>query len=139
MCVQAVLSKALGGRGLDRHLDADEAAVLGASYFAANLTNNFRLRKFGVTDLAMFGVDATIEQAVGGGADAPDVRPLLPCMRKLPARRTLSLSDVVADPVRVGLSYRADSTHGLPPGVVGPELAAFVGKAIQKWVAVACA
>lgn len=42
--VQAALSEALGGRGLDRHLDADEAVVLGAGLFAANLSSSFRLR-----------------------------------------------------------------------------------------------
>ena len=45
---QAVLSEALSGRHLDRHLDADEATVLGASLFAANLSTSFRLRKFGM-------------------------------------------------------------------------------------------
>jgi molecular chaperone DnaK (HSP70) len=51
-----VLSEVLGGRPLDRHLDSDEAAVLGASLFAANLSTSFRLKKFGMTDGAMFGV-----------------------------------------------------------------------------------
>eukprot|EP00879_Flechtneria_rotunda_P024057 GHRR01025481.1.p1 GENE.GHRR01025481.1~~GHRR01025481.1.p1 ORF type:complete len:539 (+),score=222.19 GHRR01025481.1:412-2028(+) len=54
--LQAVLSEALGGRHLDRHLDADEAVVLGAGLFAANLSSSFRLRKFGMTDVAVFGV-----------------------------------------------------------------------------------
>jgi hypothetical protein len=31
-------------RHLDRHLDADEAVVLGAGLFAANLSSSFRLR-----------------------------------------------------------------------------------------------
>eukprot|EP00882_Tetradesmus_deserticola_P018739 GHRQ01020125.1.p1 GENE.GHRQ01020125.1~~GHRQ01020125.1.p1 ORF type:complete len:482 (+),score=182.99 GHRQ01020125.1:103-1446(+) len=42
--LQAELSAALGGRHLDRHLDADEAVVLGAGLFAANLSSSFRLR-----------------------------------------------------------------------------------------------
>lgn len=54
--LHTVLSEALGGRHLDRHLDADEAVVLGAGLFAANLSTSFRLRKFGMTDVAMFGV-----------------------------------------------------------------------------------
>ncbi|WIA37837.1 hypothetical protein OEZ86_014693 [Tetradesmus obliquus] len=54
--LQAELSAALGGRHLDRHLDADEALVLGAGLFAANLSSSFRLRKFGMTDIAAFGV-----------------------------------------------------------------------------------
>jgi hypothetical protein len=34
-------------RHLDRHLDADEAVVLGAGLFAANLSSSFRLRVSG--------------------------------------------------------------------------------------------
>ena len=33
-----------------RHLDADEAVVLGAALYAANLSTTFRLRKFGMSD-----------------------------------------------------------------------------------------
>jgi hypothetical protein len=54
--LQAALSEALEGRSLDRHLDADEAIVLGAGLFAANLSTSFRLRKFGMTDAAIYGV-----------------------------------------------------------------------------------
>jgi hypothetical protein len=36
-------------RHLDRHLDADEAVVLGAGLFAANLSSSFRLRVSGET------------------------------------------------------------------------------------------
>lgn len=43
--LQAALSEALGGRALDKHLDADEAVALGGALFAANLSTSFRLRK----------------------------------------------------------------------------------------------
>jgi hypothetical protein len=62
----------LGGRALDRHLDSDEAAVLGASLFAANLSTSFRLKKFGMTDGAMFGV--TFKVRAGGAWRAQLVR-----------------------------------------------------------------
>jgi hypothetical protein len=39
-----VLLLLLSCRHLDRHLDADEAVVLGAGLFAANLSSSFRLR-----------------------------------------------------------------------------------------------
>lgn len=39
-----------------RHLDADEAVVLGAGLFAANLSTTFRLRKFGMADGAVYPV-----------------------------------------------------------------------------------
>jgi hypoxia up-regulated 1 len=37
-------------------LDADEAVVLGAGLFAANLSTTFRLRKFGMTDGATYPI-----------------------------------------------------------------------------------
>ena len=47
---------------MDRHLDSDEAVVLGASLFAANLSTSFRLRRFGMADLSMFGVSMTVDE-----------------------------------------------------------------------------
>ena len=35
---------------LGRHLDADEAVVMGTGLYAANLSTTFRLRKFGMSD-----------------------------------------------------------------------------------------
>lgn len=53
-----------------RHLDADEAAALGAGLFAANLSTSFRLRKFGMVDLTMYGVSLTLDHVVMGEAPA---------------------------------------------------------------------
>lgn len=39
--------------------------VMGASLFAANLSTSFRLRKFGMTDLSMYGISLKMEE-VGG-------------------------------------------------------------------------
>jgi hypoxia up-regulated 1 len=69
--LQAALSKALGGRQLDRHLDADEAIALGAGLFAANLSSTFRLRRFGMSDAAPYGVEfesLDLELPEAGGA-----------------------------------------------------------------------
>jgi hypothetical protein len=44
------------GCGRCRHLDADEAVVLGAGLYAANLSTTFRLRKFGMSDGATYPV-----------------------------------------------------------------------------------
>jgi hypoxia up-regulated 1 len=71
--LQAALSKALGGRQLDRHLDADEAIALGAGLFAANLSSTFRLRKFGMADAAPYGVEfesLDLELPAGGAGEA---------------------------------------------------------------------
>ena len=76
--LQAALTEALQGRTLDRHLDADEAIVLGAGLFAANLSTSFRLRKFGMTDVATYGVsfisdDLEPPSAAGAGEEDGEV------------------------------------------------------------------
>lgn len=141
--LQAALSETLGGKALDRHLDADEAIVMGAGLFAANLSTSFRLRKFGLVDTATFGIKLTIDDiklgepplaaAAGDGdssAPAADpgflkVRPLLPAGKKLPVKRSVSFTNLTADPIKFTLSYNESAPHGLPPGTKGAVLGEF--------------
>lgn len=54
--VQAKLQEFLGRNDLDKHLDADEAIVLGASLNAANLSDGIKLnRKLGMIDGSSYG------------------------------------------------------------------------------------
>jgi hypothetical protein len=48
----------------DRHLDADEAVVLGAGLYAANLSTTFRLRKFGMSDGVTYPVAFQVPKGV---------------------------------------------------------------------------
>jgi len=54
-----------------QHLNGDEAMALGASFRAANLSTNFRVRKVGITDISTFGVSVQLDplpkEAVKGG------------------------------------------------------------------------
>lgn len=148
--LQAVLSEALGGRGLDRHLDADEATVLGASLFAANLSTSFRLRKFGLTDLSMYGIQLSVDEVhqtldpnpedPAASSPATTLRGLLPPMKKLPVKRLVTFVNVTRSPIKISLAYNTTSSlphGGLPPGVDEPALAAFeisgVEKAIERY------
>eukprot|EP00198_Chlamydomonas_reinhardtii_P001208 XP_001690543.1 ER-located HSP110/SSE-like protein [Chlamydomonas reinhardtii] len=124
--LQAALSEVLGGRGLDRHLDADEAVALGAGLFAANLSTSFRLRKFGMVDLTMYGVSLSLDHV-----PLQKVRNLLPFMKKLPNKRVVRLDGVAADPLRFSLAYNASTHHGLPPGVKAAELADFEATGVE--------
>ncbi|KAG1675493.1 hypothetical protein FOA52_001792 [Chlamydomonas sp. UWO 241] len=63
--VQAALSAALSGRHLDRHLDSDEAVVLGSCLLAANMTGRPALR-FGLSDAVLFGVRLLLNEDDGG-------------------------------------------------------------------------
>ncbi|GLI64023.1 hypothetical protein VaNZ11_007184 [Volvox africanus] len=135
--LQAALSDVLGGRALDRHLDADEAIALGAGLLAANLSTSFRLRKFGMVDMTMYGISLTLdhvllaggeEEAVveePGGEPFMKVRNLLPYMKKLPNKRVVKLERLAGDPLRFSLAYNITTPHGLPPGIKTPELAEF--------------
>ena len=49
-----------------RHLDADEAVVLGAGLFAANLSTTFRLRKFGMADGATYPLMFQVTRPASG-------------------------------------------------------------------------
>lgn len=60
------------GNGLfRRHLDADEAIVLGAGLFAANLSTTFRLRKFGMSDGAAYPLAYRV-RVCGGRQESPE-------------------------------------------------------------------
>ena len=104
-----------------------------------------------MTDLSMYGVQLRIDEihratTVAAGVDAAadsgsateeplgvgSVRSLLPCMKKLPIKRVVHLTNVTASPVRFSLSYNTTTHHGLPPGVDAPELATFEVTGIEK-------
>ncbi|KAL6750263.1 Hsp70 protein-domain-containing protein [Haematococcus lacustris] len=126
--LQAALQQALGGRALDRHMDSDEAVVMGASLFAANLSTSFRLRKFGLADLTLYGVTLRVDEvheAEGAEASAqqPEERALLPSLKKLPVKRVVHWTNLSSDPLRLTLLYNTSTAYGLPPGAASPLLA----------------
>ncbi|KAI3435832.1 hypothetical protein D9Q98_001890 [Chlorella vulgaris] len=104
--VKQALSAALGGRTLDMHLDADEAVVLGAGLFAANLSTTFRLRQFGLTDKVPYSINVTLE-----GEEGPRV--LVPAMKRLPTKRALHLHNLTADTLPFTLHF--DNLPGAVP------------------------
>ena len=87
---QAKLQEFLGRSDLDRHLDADEAIVLGASLHAANLSDGIKLnRKLGMIDGSMYGLMMDL--------DGPDLvkdesttQLLVPRLKKLPIKVNLN-------------------------------------------------
>lgn len=84
--VQAKLQEFLGRKELDKHLDADEAIVLGASLHAANLSDGIKLnRKLGMIDGSSYGFVLNL--------DGPDLlkdessrQLIVPRMKKLPSK-----------------------------------------------------
>ncbi|GMH32381.1 hypothetical protein BSKO_00215 [Bryopsis sp. KO-2023] len=122
--LKSVLSEVLGGRQLDRHLDADEAVVMGAGLVAANLSTTFRLRQFGMIDGAFYPVTLKVDEPKDwmspvGAAEAANLfkpKGLLPFMKRVPAKRVVNLPNFTADPFTFALSFNSSAPHGLPPG-----------------------
>ncbi|KAJ4770371.1 heat shock protein 70 [Rhynchospora pubera] len=112
--LQAKLQEFLGKSDLDKHLDADEAIVLGASLHAANISDGIKLnRKLGMVDGSTYGFLLDVS--------GPDLvkeesfeRLLVPRMKKMPIKMYRSIKH--DKDFEVSLSY--DSSNGLlPPGV----------------------
>jgi molecular chaperone DnaK (HSP70) len=92
LLLQAKLQEFLGRRELDRHLDADEAIILGASLHAANLSDGIKLnRKLGMIDGSTYAFMLEI--------DGPDYvkdesidQVLVPRMKKMPIKASKFIS-----------------------------------------------
>ncbi|KAL2613653.1 hypothetical protein R1flu_025345 [Riccia fluitans] len=119
--LQVVLSDFLGKKNLDRHLDADEAVVLGASLQAANLSDGFKLnRKLGMIDGASYCILLELEGVSSEAVEGLD-NVLVHRLKKLPSKMYRALKNQKSD-FRVALKY--DGTL-LPPGAISDEVATF--------------
>ncbi|PWA97169.1 heat shock protein 70 family [Artemisia annua] len=119
--LQAKLQEFLGRSDLDRHLDADEAIVLGASLHAANLSDGIKLnRKLGMIDGSMYGLMMDL--------DGPDLvkdesttQLLVPRLKKLPIKLFRSITH--NKDFDVSLLYEKEGL--LPPGVTSRTFAKY--------------
>jgi len=122
--MQSYLSEVLGGRDLDRHLDSDEATVMGAGLFAANLSTAFRMRQFGMTDGSPYEIECVLQpQLLDESAGVPEVRQLIPRMKRLPIRRSVSIPDFEGESLLLTTRYSASGP--LPPGIVENKIASY--------------
>ncbi|XP_057796784.1 heat shock 70 kDa protein 17-like [Salvia miltiorrhiza] len=110
--LQAKLQEFLGRKQLDKHLDADEAIVLGASLHAANLSDGIKLnRKLGMVDGSTYGF--VLELNGDGLLKDENTRQLIvPRMKKLPSKMFRSV--VHNKDFEVSLAYESEDL--LPPG-----------------------
>lgn len=84
--MQAKLQEFLGRSDLDRHLDADEATVLGASLHAANLSDGIKLnRKLGMIDGSPYGFLLELDGPELLKDENTDAL-LIPRMKKMPIK-----------------------------------------------------
>ncbi|TQE06651.1 hypothetical protein C1H46_007717 [Malus baccata] len=119
--LQAKLQEYLGRKELDRHLDADEAIVLGAALYAANLSDGIKLnRKLGMIDGSTYGFVLEL--------DGPDLQKedstrqtLVQRMKKLPSKMFRSF--IQSKDFEVSLAYESEDL--LPPGATSPVFAQY--------------
>ncbi|KAJ0446576.1 putative Heat shock protein 70 family [Helianthus annuus] len=119
--LQAKLQEFFGRSDVDRHLDADEATVLGASLHAANLSDGIKLnRKLGMIDGSMYGFMMDL--------DGPDLvkdetttQLLVPRLKKLPIKMFRSI--IHNKDFDVSLLY--ENEDFLPPGVTSRTFAKY--------------
>ncbi|CAL5055468.1 unnamed protein product [Urochloa decumbens] len=119
--LQAKLQEFLGRRELDKHLDADEAIVLGASLHAANLSDGIKLnRKLGMIDGSTYSFMLEIDGADYVKDENID-QILVPRMKKMPIKMFRSIRH--SKDFDVSLNY--DKAYELPPGIPSHKFAEY--------------
>uniref|UniRef100_A0A7N0UGC3 Heat shock 70 kDa protein 17 n=1 Tax=Kalanchoe fedtschenkoi TaxID=63787 RepID=A0A7N0UGC3_KALFE len=119
--LQFMLQEFLGKSSLDKHLDADEAIVLGASLHAANLSDGIKLnRKLGMVDGSTYGYVVQLE-APGLLSNDNSRQILAPRLKKLPSKMFRSI--VYDKDFEVSLAYESEDL--LPPGTTSPIFALY--------------
>ncbi|KAL9398108.1 hypothetical protein Peur_007069 [Populus x canadensis] len=118
--LQAKLQEFLGKNELDKHLDADEAIVLGSSLHAANLSDGIKLnRKLGMVDGSSYGLVVELDGS-DLQKDESTRQLLVPRMKKLPSKMFRSI--IHKKDFEVSLAYESDL---LPPSVTSPIFAQY--------------
>lgn len=98
--VQEELIKSLGVKALNKSINTDEAAVMGAVFFAASMSSTFRVRKLDFEDVYPRSISADIEKESSSGglfsgkanAAVQKVDIFSNGVAKMPSKKTLSLS-----------------------------------------------
>lgn len=87
-CWQAKLQEFIGKKELGKHLDADEAIVLGAALHAANISDGIKLnRKLGMIDGSSYGFVIQLD-GPDLSEDESSEQLLVQRMKKLPSKVT---------------------------------------------------
>ncbi|CAM8987794.1 unnamed protein product [Rhodiola kirilowii] len=119
--LQSTLQDFLGKSSLDKHLDSDEAIVLGASLHAANLSDGIKLnRKLGMVDGSTYGYVIQLD-APGLQSNDNSRQVLVPRLKKLPSKMFRSIE--YEKDFEVSLAYESEDL--LPPGTTSPIFAQY--------------
>jgi hypoxia up-regulated 1 len=114
--IQKKLSEVLSGRHLDRHLDGDEAAVMGAALFAANYSKSFVLKKMRLYERFSYALEAELV------TDSGTVKlPSLLEYKSLPAEIPIKVKNNRKE-FQLNVAYAEGAA---PPGVSSNSLCSF--------------
>ncbi|KAL1194655.1 Heat shock 70 kDa protein 17 [Cardamine amara subsp. amara] len=117
--LQSTIQEFIGKQDLDKHLDADEAIVLGSALHAANLSDGIKLkRRLGIVDGSPYGFLVELE-GPNVQTDESTKQQLVPRMKKLPSKMFRSF--VLDKDFDASLAYE----DILPPGTTSPVFAQY--------------
>ncbi|KAE9337282.1 Heat shock protein 17 [Phytophthora rubi] len=141
--IQQQLSEFFDGKDLGVHLNGDEAMALGAAFRAANLSNSFRVRQVGMTDIASYPigvrlVDLSATEAKENDNNDDEVETkqwmkrasLFSESHRLGLRKSVSFSHSND----VSCTFRYDKPSMLPAGV-SVQIGKFNITGVEKFVA----
>lgn len=119
--IQQQLKEYFGGKDLGVHLNGDEAMALGAAFRGANISNAFRVRQVGMTDIATFPVGVRLVDTDSEVADSDDEdskqwvkrASLFSETHRLGLRKSVSFTHSTD----VSCTFRYDKPSILPEGV----------------------
>ncbi|CAN6913305.1 unnamed protein product [Brassica oleracea] len=119
--LQSTIQEFIGKQDLDKHLDADEAIVLGSALHAANLSDGIKLkRRLGIVDGSPYGFLVELE-GPNVKKDESTKQQLVPRMKKLPSKMFRTF--VLDKDFDVSLAYESEDI--LPPGITSPVFAQY--------------
>jgi hypoxia up-regulated 1 len=111
--IQQKLQEIVGADKIAKHVNADEAAVLGAAYRAADISPQFRVRSFKINDIVLHPVDL-LYSPVSSAGDEGEL-----------SRQTVFAADALLGSKRkVTFKKRMDFTVNVSQSVVGGESSA---------------
>ncbi|ETN02734.1 hypothetical protein PPTG_23878 [Phytophthora nicotianae INRA-310] len=140
--IQQQLTEFFDGKDLGVHLNGDEAMALGAAFRAANLSNSFRVRQVGMTDIASYPIGVRLvdlsatEPTDSNNDDEVETKQwmkraaLFSESHRLGLRKSVSFSHSKD----VSCTFRYDKPSMLPAGV-SVQIAKFNITGVEKFAA----
>ncbi|OWZ22137.1 Heat shock protein70 [Phytophthora megakarya] len=139
--IQQQLTEFFDGKDLGVHLNGDEAMALGAAFRAANLSNSFRVRQVGMTDIASYPVgvrlvDLTSTEPEDNNDDETETKQWMKRASLFTESHRLGLRKSVAftHSNDVSCTFRYDKPSMLPAGV-SVQIAKFNITGVEKFAA----